>query len=364
MAAHGRRLPLLRERLPYDLLVLATGAKAVKLGLPGEDREGVFTLHNLTDAMAMKTFLEKKRCRKAVIVGAGYIGLEMTEAFGERGMETTLIHNHPLPQPIEKWGGDPEFAELVLGEIAQHHVTFLPETKPLAIEQGKESWLRVITDRGEIDTDIVLLSVGTRPNTDLASSLGLEMGVAGAIKVDFHQRTSRPEVYAVGDCCEVFHRVLGEWRYVPLGDVANKQGRTAGQHIAGIDATFPGVVGAQGFKFFQLEIAATGLTEEEARRQGLEPVSVIVQGLPVGRPMARGEKLVLKLIAQKRSRKLLGAQAIAHKGAVSRINSLSIALWAGMTIDEIGYLDLAYAPPFGGAWDPIHVAAQALGRKL
>jgi NADPH-dependent 2,4-dienoyl-CoA reductase/sulfur reductase-like enzyme len=190
------------------------------------------------------------------------------------------------------------------------------------------------------------------------------MGESGAIKVDFSQRTSMENVYAVGDCCEVFHRVIGKWVYFPLGDVANKQGRTAGQNIGGAPSEFPGVVGAQSFKLFKLEVAATGLTEEEATKYGFQPVSTIIAGLPVGRPMAKGEKLGVKLVADKPTGKLLGAQAIGEKGAVARINSLSVALWSGLTLEQIGYLDLAYAPPFGGAWDAIHIAAQTLMRKL
>ncbi|HRR39682.1 MAG TPA: FAD-dependent oxidoreductase [Syntrophales bacterium] len=345
--------------LPYDILVMATGAEAVKLGLPGEDLEGVFTLRNLTDALRIKSFLNEKKCRKAVIVGAGYIGMEMCEAFRNNGLEVQVIDI--LPRPVLRW--DAEFAKLILDELGKNQVTFMPETKPLSIERGKDSALRLVTDKGNLEADIILIGVGSRPNTKLAESLGVEMG-RSAIKVDFFQRTSREEVYAVGDCCEVFHRVIGKWTYNPLGDVANKQGRTAGQNIGGASTKFPGVVGAQSFKVFNLEAAATGITEEEALNHGFQPVSAIIQGLPVGRPMARGEKLALKLVADKATGKLLGAQSVAEKGSVTRINCLSVALWNGMTLEEIGHLDLAYAPPFGGAWDAIHIAAQMLMRKL
>ncbi|MFB3926051.1 MAG: FAD-dependent oxidoreductase [Syntrophales bacterium] len=346
--------------LPYDILVMATGADAVHLGLPGEDMEGVFTLRKLTDALKIKSFLNGRKCRKAVIVGAGYIGMEMCEAFRNLDIETQVIDI--LPRPVLRW--DAEFGKLILEELGKNHVSFLPETRPLAVEKGKEFALRLVTDKGNLDADLILIGVGTRSNTEMARSIGLALGESGAIKVDARQRTSREEVYAVGDCCEVFHRVIGKWVYFPLGDVANKQGRTAGQNIGGSTAQFPGVVGAQSFKLFNLEAAATGLTEEEALKHGFQPVSTIIQGLPVGRPMAKGEKLGLKLIADKATGKLLGAQSVAEKGAVMRINSLSVALFAGLTLDEVGYLDLAYAPPFGGAWDAIHIAAQTLARKL
>jgi NADPH-dependent 2,4-dienoyl-CoA reductase/sulfur reductase-like enzyme len=249
-------------------------------------------------------------------------------------------------------------------ELDRNQVTFLPGTKPFAIEKGKDFALKLITDKGDLDADLILMGLGTKRNTRLAESIGVKMGESGAIGVDFFQRTSREEVYAVGDCCEVFHRVSGKWVYYPLGDIANKQGRTAGINIGGGAAKFAGIVGAQSFKLFNLEVAATGLTEEEAEKYGFQPVSAVLWGLPVGRPMSRGEKLGLKLVADKPTGKLLGAQAIGEKGAVSRINSLSIALWSGLTLEEVGYLDLAYAPTFGGAWDAIHIAAQGLMRKL
>jgi NADPH-dependent 2,4-dienoyl-CoA reductase/sulfur reductase-like enzyme len=345
--------------LPYDILVLATGADATHLGLPGEDMDGVFTLRKLTDALRIKSFVSDRKCRKVVIVGAGYIGMEMCEAFRNQGIETQVIDI--LPRPVLRW--DAEFAKLVLEELSKNQVAFFPETRPLSIEKGKDFSLRLITDKGNLEADMILIGVGTRPNVMLAKSLGLEMGDC-AVKVDFSQRTSREGIYAVGDCCEVFHRVIGKWTYLPLGDVANKQGRTAGINIGGSPAKFPGVVGSQSFKVFGLEAAATGLTEEEALKYGFQPISNTIQGLPVGRPMAKGEKLGLKLVADKATGQLLGAQSIAEKGAVTRINSLAIALWSGLTLEEIGYLDIAYAPPFGGAWDAIHVAAQMLMRKL
>ncbi len=346
--------------IPYDILVMATGANAIRLNIPGADLEGVFVLRNLTDSLRMKSYLNEKNCRKAVLIGAGYIGMEMCEALRNLGIQTTVIDI--LPRPVIRW--DPEFAKMVLEELGKHDVQFLPETKPLAIEKGSSSRLILKTDKGDLEADLILMGVGTRHNTDLAKSMGIAMGESGAIKVDSWQRTSREEVYAVGDCCEAFHRVAGRWVYFPLGDVANKQGRIAGQNIGGSSSEFPGVVGAQSFKVFNLEVGATGLTEDEAVKYGFQPASAIIWGLPVGRPMAMGEKLGVKIVADKATGKLLGGQCIGEKGAVQRINSLSVALFAGLTLDEVGYLDLAYAPPFGGAWDAIHNAAHNLRAKI
>ena len=346
--------------LPYDVLVMATGADAIRLEIPGSDLEGVFVLRNLMDALRLKSFISEKECRKAVLIGGGYIAMEMCEALRNLGLETTVMVRRT--RPVMRW--DAEFAKMILDELDKHGVQFLPETRPVAVEKGKGSRLRLVTDKGELDTDLILMGVGARQNTALAESIGLALGESGAIKVDARQRTSLEGHYAVGDCCEAFHRISGRWVYMPLGDIANKQGRIAGQNIGGHPSEFPGIVGAQCFKVFNLEVGATGLTEEEAVKCGFQPISSMIWGLPVGRPMSMGEKLGVKLIADKATGKLLGGQCIGEKGAVQRINSLSVALFAGMTLDDVSYLDLAYAPPFGGAWDAIHVAAQNLRAKI
>jgi NADPH-dependent 2,4-dienoyl-CoA reductase/sulfur reductase-like enzyme len=346
--------------LPYDILVMATGADAIRLEVPGSNLEGVFVLRNLTDAIRLKSYISEKNCRKAVLIGGGYIAMEMCEALRNLGLETTVMVRRT--RPVMRW--DAEFAKMILDELDKHGVRFLPETRPVAVENGNGSRLRLVTDKGELDTDLVLMGVGARQNTALAESIGLALGESGAIKVDVRQRTTMEGVYAVGDCCEAFHRISGRWVYMPLGDIANKQGRIAGQNIGGHPSEFPGIVGAQCFKVFNLEVGATGLTEEEAVKCGFQPISSMIWGLPVGRPMSMGEKLGVKLIADKATGKLLGGQCIGEKGAVQRINSLSVALFAGMTLDDVSYLDLAYAPPFGGAWDAIHVAAQNLRAKI
>jgi NADPH-dependent 2,4-dienoyl-CoA reductase/sulfur reductase-like enzyme len=182
--------------------------------------------------------------------------------------------------------------------------------------------------------------------------------------VNFSQQTPREGVYAVGDCAESFHRVSGQWVNIPLGDTANKQGRVAGGNIGGGKMLFPGVIGSQCFKLFDLEVAATGLDEREALQSGFHPASTLIWGNSTARSMPGNRKLGLKLIADKATGRLLGAQAVGEMGAVSRINTLASAIWAGFGLDDVGWLDLAYSPPFGGAWDPIHIAAQALRRQI
>ncbi|MDD5168984.1 MAG: FAD-dependent oxidoreductase [Syntrophales bacterium] len=345
---------------PYDQLVLATGAQAVRLDIPGTQREGVHVIRNLADTLKLKSYLNEGKCRKAVLIGAGYIGMEMCEAL--RNLDVGVKVIDVLPRPVIRW--DAEFTKLIEEELVKNGVEFLPETTPLAIEDGKEFRMALSTSKGELDADLILMGVGTRSNVVLAESMGLEIGECGAIKVNYRQQTSMEGVYAVGDCCEVFHKVAGKWTYFPLGDIANKQGRVAGQNIGGFPAEFSGIVGAQAFKVFNLEVAAAGLTEEEATKYGYDPVSVLIWGSPLARPMLNGEKVGIKLIADKASRRLIGGQCIGEKGAVQRVSALSVALWSGLSIDEVGYLDLPYAPPFGGAWDAIHVAAQELARKM
>jgi NADPH-dependent 2,4-dienoyl-CoA reductase/sulfur reductase-like enzyme len=242
-------------------------------------------------------------------------------------------------------------------------VKFIGNAQATAVEKATGTSLKVTTDKGTWQGDMVLLAVGVRPDTSLAKAAGFNIGKTGAIAVNFAQQTSVENVYAVGDCCESWHRVSRRWVNIPLGDIANKQGRVAGRNIGGKPLTFDGIVGAQSFRLFNLECAATGLSEKESLDAGYTPVSNITWGSAMV-PALGMKRIGLKLIADKSSGKLLGAQAVGVAGVVGRINALSVALWTGLTLDEIGYLDLAYAPPFSGAWDIIHNAAQALRRLI
>jgi NADPH-dependent 2,4-dienoyl-CoA reductase/sulfur reductase-like enzyme len=346
--------------VPYDFLVIATGAGASLPQIPGIDRQGVFTLKNLPDALRMKAYLKQKPCRSAVIVGAGFIAMEMAEALRTAGMETIIVHRGELP--ASRW--DREFAKVILEELTNNKVTFLADRAVSAVEEGRNSGLVLATDKEDIETDMILFALGIRPNTKFAAGMGVKIGASGAIQVDSSLATSVEGVYAAGDCCEVFHRISRRWVHMPLGDIANKQGRSLGRNIAGGKAVFPGVVGAQSFKLFNLEVAATGLEEKEAASSGYNPAGAIVWGNAIAASMPEAKKLGIKLVADRATGKLLGAQAIGESGAVSRINLLSVALWAEMDIDEIAYLDLAYAPPFGGAWDMTHIAAQNLRKNI
>jgi len=345
--------------MPFDILVMATGSQVIIPQIEGTSSAGVFTLKNLVDAIAIKKYLSEKQCRRVVIVGAGFIAMEVSEALRHRGVAVTIIDRGSLP--AHRWSA--EFGIILKEELLAHGVEYVAGATVREIAPGKEFALSVKTDQGDFPADLVLLAAGVKPNINLATELGLQIGKTGAIAVDVYQKASLKDVYAVGDCCEAYHRITGNYTYMPLGDIANKQGRVAGRNIGGRPLQFAGVIGAQSFRLFNLEVAATGINEKEAMNAGFNPISNITSGNAIAGSMGK-KPLTLQLIADRTTGKLLGAQAVGEQGAVARINALSVALWSGLTIDEISYLDFAYAPPFGGAWDIIHNAAQALRRKI
>ena len=347
------------DKIPFDILVLATGARAIVPDFPGAGKPGIFTLKNLEDAIRIKSYLRQTKSRKAIIIGAGFIAMEMSEALQNAGIQTTIFHRGTLP--ANRW--DPGLSAFMLEELKANGVEFVPEAETTAIEEGKDFPLRAITSRGNWEADLILFAVGVRPNVDLAKTMGVKIGPTGAVAVNSFQQTSQDNVYAVGDCCESWHRVSHRFVNIPLGDIANKQGRVAGRNIGGKPLTFPGIVGAQSLRLFNLEVAATGIDEKEAQISGYNPASVLIWGNAISVSMGQ-KKIGLKLVADKSSGILLGAQAVGLAGAVSRINALSVALWAGLNIDEVAYLDLAYSPPYSGAWDIIHNAAQTLRRAI
>jgi len=346
--------------LSYDILVFATGTTPFVPPIPGIDLDGVFTLKKLTDALRIKTYLRERQCRKAIIIGAGFIGMEMTEAFRSLGIETTIVHRGTAP--VNRW--DPELSNMILEELDRHDVPFLTRAEIVSIDKGRDFPLRLNTSKGELEADLILVALGIRPDVKLARDMGIQIGRTGAIQVNFSQQTSREDVYAVGDCCEVFNRISKKWVHVPLGDIANKQGRVAGRNISGSPIIFPGIVGAQSFRIFNLELAAAGISEREATESGFHPVSSVTWGNALAGPMPDQKRVGLKLVSDRSTGRLLGVQAVGETGVVGRVNALSVALWSGMRIDEIAYLDFAYAPPFSGPWDVIHSAAQTLMRKM
>ncbi len=342
----------------YTALVIATGAAAVCPPLPGHDLEGVFVLRHLGDGRRLLDFIERRRPRAAVIVGAGYIGLEMAEAFASRGIQRVSVVEASA-NVMSTLGG--RGRDRVADELRAHGVEVMFGEKVVAFEGEDGRIARVITETGRaLDAEIVSIGVGVRPEVGLARAAGLEIGESGAIVVDEWQQTSAANVYAAGDCCEVLHRVSGRRAWNPLGQPAIKQGWVAGANAASGDispeARYAGVVGTNVVKVFGLEVARTGLSLAEAREVGFDASETEDETPSRAGYYPGGSKIFTRLVSERTGR-LLGAQMVAQEGVAQRINVYAAALHAGLKLDDIERFDLAYAPPFAPTIDPILRAA-------
>lgn len=347
-------------RESFDRLVIATGARPRSLSVPGRDAEGIFTIHSLDEALALANWLESQRPRSAVIVGGGYVGLEMAEAFITRGLQTTLLEAAPHVMALL----DSDMAELVERELQQGGVRLVLGAPVEGFETRQGRVTGVITPVGTFEAEVVVLGIGVEPNSELARDAGIVLGDRNAIHVDERCRTSAPGVWAAGDCADAYHRLLGRSIYFPLGTTANKQGRVCGLDLAGREARFPGIVGTAITRFRETEIARTGLTEREARAAGFQVVTAQVRSTTRSGYFPGATWMTVKMVAEEPTGRLLGAQIVGGSGAGKRIDTVATALTAGMTLDEFIYLDLAYAPPFSPVWDPVVVAARKLAREV
>ncbi|WP_406061661.1 FAD-dependent oxidoreductase [Micromonospora sp. NBC_00860] len=343
-----------RER--FDDLMYATGAVPVKPSWAVTDAGGVFGMQTLDDGAALRDWLDADpQPRRAVVVGGGYIGVEIAEALIQRGLSVTLVEAGEQPMSTV----DSDMGELVADAMRGLGITIRGSLPVTGLEERDGRVSAVVTAEGPIPTDVVVMGLGVRPNTALAEAAGLPLGPTGAIRVDRRMRVpGHPRVWAAGDCVETLHRVSGLPVHVPLGTHANKQGRVAGINIGGGYATFTGVIGTAVTKVCDLEVGRTGLRERDATAAGFEFVSVIAESTnragyyPGARPMT------VKLIAERPSGRLLGAQIVGWSEAAKRIDSLAVALWNGMTVDDMTQLDLGYAPPYAPVWDPVLIAAR------
>ena len=364
----GRRTVTARERggstyeLEFDQLVLATGATPVRPELPGIGAAGVFGVQTLDDGEALLDELARREPRRAVVVGGGYIGIEMAEAMTRRGLEVTLVDQAPEPMTTL----DPDMGALVRKAMEGLGIDVRTSTGVRAFttdDAGRVGAVR--TDDGDVDADVVVLGIGVRPLVDLARDAGLPIGGSGAIEVD--ERLAVPGhdgVWAGGDCVQTWNRVSRRWGHVPLGTHANKHGRVIGANLTGGSASFSGIVGTAVSRVCDLEIARTGLRESEARDAGFDVRTATITATAQAGYLPDASEVTVKMVADVATRRLLGAQLVGRAGSAKRVDVCATALWNEMTVDEIPFLDLGYAPPFSPVWDPVLAAADAVRRAL
>ncbi|WP_422771552.1 FAD-dependent oxidoreductase [Plantactinospora sp. WMMC1484] len=350
--AHGGR----EVREGFDQLVYAAGAVPITPAWARTDAAGIFGVQTLDDGAALLDWLEREPApRRAVVIGGGYIGVEMAEALIQRGLSVTLVERSQEPMSTV----DPDMGALVRQALCGLGLDVRSGITVTGLETRDGRVTAVVTEKGTLPADVVVLGLGVRPNTALAAEAGLPLGPTGAIRVDLRMRVvDVPGVWAAGDCVESVHRISGQPVFVPLGTHANKQGRVAGINIGGGYATFAGVVGTAVTRVCDLEVGRTGLREVEATAAGFEFVSVRVESTNRAGYFPGAKPMTVKLIAERRSGRLLGAQIVGRSEAAKRIDVLAVALWNKMTVDEMAGLDLGYAPPYAPVWDPVLVAAR------
>jgi NADPH-dependent 2,4-dienoyl-CoA reductase/sulfur reductase-like enzyme len=347
---------------PYDKLVIATGARPVRPDMPGADAPGVHGVQTLDDGQALLDTLARTRGRHAVVVGAGYIGVEMAEALISRGYEVTVVNR--APQPMSTL--DPDMGRLVHEAMAGLGITMVNDAEVTKILTGEDGRVRAVaTEDAEFPADVVVLGIGVRPETALARAAGLPLGTHGGLLTDLAMRVRGHEnIWAGGDCVEVLDLVSGRHRHIALGTHANKHGQVIGTNAGGGYATFPGVVGTAVSKVCDLEIARTGLREKDAHRAGLRFTSVTVESTSRAGYYPGASPMTVKMLAELRTGRLLGVQIVGREGAAKRVDIAAVALTAGMTVQQMTALDLGYAPPFSPVWDPVLVAARKAARAV
>lgn len=347
------------KELSYSKLVLATGNRPILPSVPGIDLRGVYPLKTMGDAQEI---LEKAlSSKRAVVVGGGFIGLEVAEALVHRGLDVTLIE---MKDQIMAGLLDSGIAALIHRELRKKGVR-LKLSEPLLGIEGQEGWVAgVRTEKGRYEADLVVVAIGVKPEVELAKAAGLEIGKAGALVVDEQMRSSDPDIYGAGDCVESKHLLSGRKVYVPQGSTANKQGRVVADNLAGLKANFPGVLSTLIVKVFDWNVARTGLLAGEAGGCGFDPVTILVPASDRAHTDPGAKPIIVKLMADRGSRRVLGAQIVGPGDVAKRIDILVAGISLGMTVDQLAQLDLAYAPPFSSAMDPLHQAANALRNKL
>jgi NADPH-dependent 2,4-dienoyl-CoA reductase/sulfur reductase-like enzyme len=339
--SHPRRELVLESgaRVPYEKLVIATGARCDISGIAGADQPHVFTLHTLRDAERMRAFVRERKPQRAVVIGAGYIGVEAADALRRNGLRVTILERseHALLRD------DAGMTAAVRRQLEQHGVELQTGVHVNPIP----------------DCDMVVMAIGFKPNVQLAADAGIQIGRTGAIATDDRMETNVRGIYAAGDCAEVTHLVTGRPTWIPLGTTANKAGRVAGASAAGARERFAGIVGTSIVSIFDMAFATTGFSAAQARAEGFDPVISRIEGKT--RPgYFQGTKTTVELIADRATHRLIGADIVGDQTAAGRINVVAAALQARMKVEEFEQLDLCYSPPFSPVWDPLLIAAQQM----
>ncbi len=343
----------------YDKLLIATGGSPVIPDLPGFDLPGVMALKSLDDGRKIKAYLKTHNVKKIVIIGMGYIGLEMCEALRARSAEVDMVKPGPVLLP---WM-DPELSDAVREELESNAVRLHPGHQVERIE-AEDGVMKVKCPDMFFDADMVLIAMGIKPNSGLAAGAGINLSVGNAIAVDRKLETSDENIYAAGDCADAYHLVTGEKTWIPLALRANRAGWAVADNVCGKKVELAGIVGTAVFKVFDLEVARTGLTIKEAVKSGFDPEKAVIRTRSRAHAHPGSTPIRIQMIGDKKTGRLLGVQMVGREGVAHRINAAAVALHNRMTVEAFCQTDLAYAPPFGPVWDPLLTAANQLLKKM
>ena len=336
----------------YDKLILSPGAKPTQPKLPGTNIDKLFTLRTVEDTLRIKDYIQKNQPKSAILAGGGFIGLELAENLRELGMDITIVQRpKQLMNPF-----DSDMAAFIHNEMRKHGVKLALGHTVEGFRETQDGVQVLLKDEAPLQADMVVLAIGVTPDTKLAKEAGLELGIKGSILVNEHMQTSAPDIYAVGDAVQVKHYVTGQAALISLAGPANKQGRIAADHICGKNSTYPGSQGSSVIKVFDMTAAVTGVNETNARKAGLDVDKVILSPMSHAGYYPGGKVMTMKVVFEKETYRILGAQIVGYEGVDKRIDVLATTIHAGMKAQDLAKLDLAYAPPYSSAKDPVNLA--------
>lgn len=348
--------------LTYDKLIIGTGAIPVEPAIVGLELPGVFLLHSMADSFAIHQYLTNQSPKSAVIIGDGYIGLEMADALTHRGLQVTVIGRSPTVMRTV----DGSIGNLIAKELQSRGVEVVNSTEIETIKENDKNLVVYGTNNFSKTTDMIVVATGVQPLTELATDPGLKTGKRGAIQVNRKMETNVEHIYAAGDCVETWHRLLGEYIYLPLGTTAHKQGRIAGENAVGGNQEFAGSLGTQVVKIFDLAVARTGLRDSEAEAAGFVPLTIEFETWSHKVYYPGAKKLTIRVTGDAKTGQLLGAQIAGHyQGEVAkRIDIFATAIFHNMKVEQLNELDLSYTPPLSSPWDPVQMSAQGWMRRF